>query len=237
MLHDHPQSESVSSGVTLAFVLAAEPTRATAFRTAMTAVLHAGFSFGQDQPGQLVYSYDAQGDHYVTPPIIPAGSITELGHALTCLDQIAHHYNQSISLGFVCSAATVPVTGRVYDEADSLVITLDFACMSWRRFVAAHHSPRIAAVTLLATGRTLFTLLPLAHLLIGPSTLLLALPARLDQALLDMTPIVMLAAVQAEPLVQSVQQALHVEHLPRGPVFVRQWDVSKQVILDHVAQL
>lgn len=229
MTRQRTHSSAAGSGVSVAFVLAATPTRAGAFRAAMTAVLHAGFSFGREPAGHIVYSYDLQGEQYAPPTIVPAGSITSLMGALDCLQTVEQHYNQSVGLALASAATTVPVTGRVYDEPNTIIMTLDLDAQTWRQFVALHRATRTASVALLDVGRTLFTLLPTSHLLIGPSALVRSLPTKLSPSLLGTTPITMIADAKAVTNRPSSSTALHVEELPRGHVIVRHWDVSQRV--------
>lgn len=214
--------------VSLAWALPALPTRAAAFQQAMTAVLHASFSFGQEQPAQLLYSYDAGGEDYAEPVVVPPGSITSLAQAVERLSASADYYNHSIGLSFGAAGRHVRVTGRVYDEPGTLVINLDFEHGSWRQLVAARRSVRGATCALLDAGRVLFTLMPLRYLLIGPSVNLLELPA-VPSALLPTTPIAMLVTDLYRRQRARLGQVQHLERVPRGYLVVQQWDACRAV--------
>jgi hypothetical protein len=213
------------AGVSIAFALAAQPNRVAAFQATMAAVLHAGFAFGRDRPGQLVYSYDPQGEEYAPPTIVPAGTITSLAQAVECLSQVAHHYNQSIGLTFTSPQGATAVTERVYDEPGTLMVSLDFEQASWYQLIKSCHSLRSATAALLDAGRTLFTLVPMRYLLIGPTRLLRDLPHMPTQSLLRKVPIAILTNVELQRQ-RSLPDALHVEPLPRGSVIVRCWDAG-----------
>jgi hypothetical protein len=224
MAQQMQRSIAQTAGVSIAFALAAQPNRAMAFQSTMAAVLHAGFAFGRDRPGQLVYSYDPQGEEYAPPLVVPVGTITSLIQAVEYLAQAAQHYNQSIGLTFTCPHGSTAVTERVYDEPDSLIISLDFEQASWQQLVAACHSLRTATMALLDVGRTLFTLVPMRYLLIGPTRLLRDLPQSPSHRLLHTMPIAIVNT--SEPRRLPALDALHVEHLPRGNVIIRCWDAS-----------
>lgn len=218
-----------NSGVSIAFALATEPTRVASFRAVMTALIHAGCSFGREYAGHLVYSYDALGEHYAPPTLIPAGAIANVAQALEQFRRVEQYYNHSIGLALPGPGGAVPITGRVYDDADTLITSLDMDAAHWQRFAGRNQTPRSAAGALLHIGRTLFTLLPASHLLIGPTMLLRNMPPLLTTTLLRATPIAMIANVHARLWERAVAQALHVEHLPHGAIAVRQWDVSQRV--------
>lgn len=213
-------------GVSIAFALAAQPNRAAAFQATMAAVLHAGFAFGRDRPGQLVYSYDPQGEEYAPPTIVPAGTITSLAQAVECLANVAHHYNQSIGLTFSSPQGSTAVTERVYDDSGALIVSLDFEQASWYHLVNACHSLRTATAALLDAGRTLFTLVPMRYLLIGPTRLLRDLPHMPTHTLLRKVPIAILTDNESQQHGKPLPNTLHVEPLPRGSVIVRSWDAS-----------
>lgn len=213
------------TSVSIHFALTARPNRAGAFRAGMTAVLHAGFSFGRELPGHLVYSRDASGDEYSTADIVPAGSIATLHQAQERLAAIATYYNQSIGLAFGGGPYHVPVSSRVYDEPDMLVFSLDFAATSWQQLQQAHRSAQVTANALIDAGRIIFTLLPLNYVLIGPTALLDQLPLTPTRARLRTVPIVLLAR-DTYRLATAGEAPLHTEQLPRGRLIVQQWDVS-----------
>lgn len=217
------------AGVSIAFVLPAQPTRAAAFRTAFTAVLHTGFGFGRERPGQLVYSYDLQGEHYAAPLQVPAGSILDLQTALAYLAQIAPHFNQSVSLTFTCDQTAVSVTGRVYDDPNVLIVSLDFAESSWQQLVGMNRSLRTATTVLVDAGRTLFTLLSVNYLLIGPTSMLLDLPCMPPPSLFRIMPVVMLPDEAPDDGRLGMRSIQHVEQLPRGRLIVQQWDAGAAV--------
>jgi hypothetical protein len=194
----------------------------------MAALLHAGCSFGREQAGRMVYSYDMHGEHYAPPTLILAGSVTNLAQALEYFRGVEQYYNRSIGLALPSPTVTVPVTGRMYDEANTLITTLDLDAASWQRFVRLNHTPRAASLALLNLGRTLFTLLPASHLLIGPTALLRHMPPLLTATFLRATPIAMLTKVHTRLWERAVAHALYVEHVPRGGIAVRQWDVHQQ---------
>lgn len=223
------RSTAQTTGVSIAFAVTAQPDRAAAFQAMMAAVLHAGFAFGRDRPGQLIYSYDPQGEEYAPPKLIPAGTITNLAQAVEYLAQAAQHYNQSIGLTFTCSQIATTVTERVYDEPGTLLVSLDFEQASWYQLIAACHSLRSATTALLDVGRTLFTLVPMRYLLIGPTRLLRDLPQVPSRKLLRTIPIAIMNDAEPQPRQPLPADALHVEQLPRGNVIIRGWDASAAV--------
>jgi hypothetical protein len=202
----------------------------------MTAVLHASFSFGHKQAGQLVYSYDPQGEDYADPLVVPAGSIKCLADALGCLKESAPYYNHSISFSFAAAQQTVPVTGRIYDEPGMLVVSLDFEPMSWQKLTAARRGVRGATRALLDAGRVLFTLLPLPYLLIGPSAQLQELPRAPNMRLLHGVPVALLVHELYHCKRQYLNRSLHVEPLPRGHLIVQHWDASSVPPRKHGAK-
>ena len=228
MLDQGKPSRPSAPNVSLAWVMPALPTRADAFRHAMTAVLQASFSFGQAQPAQLLYSYDAQGEDYSAPVSVPAGAITCLSDAVDLLGSSADYYNHRIGLSFPAAQRHVRVTGRVYDEPGMLVISLDFEPASWRQLVAACRSVRGATGALLDAGRVLFTLMPLRYLLIGPSASLVDLPP-LPSALLPTTPAALLVGDLYRRQRARLAQIQHLERVPRGYLVVQQWDACHPV--------
>ena len=215
---------AAAASVSIGFVLGAKPSRVEALRGAFAAVLHAGFGFGSDRPGQVIYSYDLLGEKYAAPELVPAGRHTTLAQALDALAALAPHYNQSIGLSFAGEGTTVPVTGRVYDEPGTLAVNLDFGRAGWKQLVATSHSPRAATSVLVDAGRTLFTLLPARYLLIGPSSLLLELPRVPDPVVLGAVPVAMVAGVNKARI--STVGTEHCERLPRGNIVVRRWDAG-----------
>lgn len=226
-MSQHTQRATTQTvGVSIAFALAAQPNRAAAFQATMAAVLHAGFAFGRDRPGQLVYSYDLQGEEYAPPTIVPAGTITSLAQAVECLAKVAQHYNQSIGLTFSSPQGSTAVTERVYDDSGALMVSLDFEQASWYHLVTACHSLRSATAALVDAGRTLFTLVPMRYLLIGPTRLLRDLPHTPTHALLRKVPIAILTNSKPHPRRNYVPDTVHTEALPRGSMIVRCWDAG-----------
>ncbi len=215
---------TASASISLAFVLAAKPSRADAFRAAFAAVLHAGFGFGSDRPGQVVFSYDPQGEHYAAPEVVPAGRHGTLAQALDGLSALANHYNQSIGLSFSTHSTVVPVTGRVYDEAGALAVHLDFGKDGWRGLVATCRTVRLATATMVDAGRTVFTLVPARYLLIGPSSLLVDLPRAPDAMRLRMAPVAMVAR-HYQAALEAIDKE-YFESTSRGSIIVRRWDAS-----------
>lgn len=220
LLHAPPPAS-----VSLHFVLAAHPSRAAAFRAGMTAVLHAGFSFGRELPGHLLYSHDAAGDHYGAANLVPAGSTTTLRQAQEHLGTIAAFYNQSVGLAFADAQGAVAVNSRVYDEPRALVFSLDWAAPSWQQLARARGSAQIASNVLIDAGRIIFTLLPLNYLLIGPTALLNELPLAPSHARLRAVPVAMVAHHDT-PSMSRYGTPRHIEQLPRGTLIVQNWDVS-----------
>lgn len=215
------------ASVSISFVLPAQPSRAAAFRAAVAAVLHAGFSFGRHAPGQLVYSYDMAGEQYCEAARVPLGSIATLAQAQACLGVAAPFYNQSIGLAYAASPGVVTVCGRVYDEPGAIVWSLDFGPASWRQLAYPTRSAEAATGVLVDAGRILFTLLPARLLLIGPTALLEGLPASPSQGRLRPVPVAMLAreAYPARPIAVK-PRPLYEEQLPRGNLVVRTWDAG-----------
>lgn len=212
-------------GVSLAFALGMPASRGSAFRSAMTALLHAGCSLGHEQPGHVISSYDSQGEHYAAPLVVPVGANPTLPQALDILAGVEQRYNRTIGFGLKADQISLPVTCRVYDEARALAVRLDIGPLSWATLVRARRSRRAATTTLIGTGRTLFTLLAMEFLLLGPTSLLLQAPRELDPALLRRTPVVLLAEGQ-RPALRTLPGALLVEEIPRGKMFVRAWDAG-----------
>lgn len=231
---------STASGVSLAFTLDTTPNRVAAFRAVMTALLHAGCSFGHAQPGHVVASYDMQGEHYAAPVVVPAGANPTLPQALELLTSVEANYNRTIGFGLTTDQVSLPLTCRLYDEKRVLTVRLDLGPPGWAQLVRARRSRRAATTTLLDTGRTIFTLLGIEYLLLGPATILQHLVREPELPLLRRTPVVLLAAghPRVQPLVPRViSGALEVEDVPRGKVVVRAWDASTTVVQDTAARI
>lgn len=227
-----PAASSPAAGVSLAFALGTASSRAATFRTAMTALLHAGCSLGHDQPGHVVSSYDAQGEHYAAPLLVPIGANPTLPQALDILTGVEQRYNRTIGFGLIAAEVSLPVTCRIYDEARTLAVRLDLGAPTWAQLVRVRRSRRAATSALLEIGRTLFTLLPTDYLLLGPTTLLHQVPREPDAQLIRRTPVLLVAAgaLWAQRQVPRIAQgALAVEEVPGGNVVVRAWDASAAV--------
>lgn len=230
-----PAAAAPGPGVSLAFALGTATSRAATFRTAMTALLHAGCSLGHDQPGHVVSSYDVQGEHYAAPLLVPVGANPTLPQALDILTGVEQRYNRTIGFGLTAAEVSLPVTCRVYDETRTLAIRLDLGPPIWAHLVRTRRSRRAATSALLDTGRTLFTLLPTDYLLLGPTALLDQVPREPDATLIRQTPALLVAAnaLWAQRQVPRIAQgALAVEDVPGGKLVVRTWDASMAVPLD-----
>lgn len=213
------------ASVSLHFVLKAQPSREAAFRAAITAILHAGFSFGRELPGHLLYSHDAAGDQYSATNLVPAGSITTLRQAQDHVGTIACFYNQSVGLAFADPQGPIIVNSRVYDEPRALVFSLDWPAPSWQQLQRGRGSAQIASNVLIDAGRIIWTLLPLDYLLIGPTALLNELPPAPSHARLRAVPVAMIAH-HGERSTSRYGTPRHMEQLPRGTLIVQNWDVS-----------
>lgn len=189
-------------------------------------MLHAGFAFGRELPGHIVYSYDLAGEHYVDTDHVPAGTLTSFTQAQQRLNATAPYFNHSIGLSFAAPQGSVAVCGRVYDESGVLVFSLDFA-PSARRRLLPERAARVGAAGLLNAARILFTLLPAELLLIGPSALLEALPTRPSERRLEQVPIAMLARDTYSTPPSGGSAPLYEEQLSRGRLVVRDWDAAR----------
>jgi hypothetical protein len=234
MRHRSKHRTTTPSPVSIGWAIEAQPSHAAAFKTSCAALLHAGFDFGRSFAGRIMYSRDAAGEEYDTPVAVPTGTNMAMCDALRTLNEVAPYFNRSISLGFVYEEGVVPVTCRTYDETGWLAWTLDFEEAAWRKLVAHRRSARDATATLLDVGKTLFTLVPMTYLLIGPSAALADLPRTPTAGLLRRSPVAMVAHRESVGVVQGGVVAT-TEQVPRGTVVVRQWDLAQPVRSQSVA--
>ena len=232
---NHQPLKPAPAAISVSFVLPIKPSRSETFRTAIASLLHAGFAFGLDLPGHIVYSHDLAGEQYVETRPCAAGTLLRFEQAKERLAALAPYYNHSIGLSFHAPHGSIEVCGRVYDEPGVLVFSLDFAETAWRR-LAPERAADIEATGLINAGRILFTLLPVDLLLIGPSALLQGLPVRLTERRLHAVPIAMLARGAYPASRRGTGAApLYEEQLSRGRLVVRDWDAAKALPVKRAA--